>query len=195
MLTALYYHARNNYPAVYFAVLILAITIIATQIISFTANNTAFFDMLGMSTAKTKIIAAKETAYWHYRAWLNNDKATDLKPEKAYGFMQSVNRDGTINITIIKNNKYQTQRITLADSIVTDSNTLAVAVELHKHEDADFDLYNTGNTHPYTVIWLNGKPFNLQLITTGIVNPDTTPPTNIVDRLFAEYYWKQLTDS
>lgn len=192
MLIALYHHARNHYPRIYFATILFALAIIGAQIISFVANNTAFFDMLGMTTAKTKIIAAKETAYWHTRAWLNDNKTTEIDPIKAYGFLQSVNRDGTINATMILNGKYTTQRITLADTIITDPNALAVAVELHKHEDANFDLYHISNQYPYTVVWIKNQPFNLQMITTGIATPDTTPPTNIVDRLFAEYYWKQL---
>jgi len=192
MLIALYHHARNHHPRIYLVTILFALVIIGAQTISFAANNTAFFDMLGMTTAKTKIIAAKETIYWHTRAWLNDKKATGIEPIKAYGFLQSVNRDGTVNATMILDGKYTAQRITLADTIITDPNALAVAVELHKHEDANFDLYHIGNEHPYTVVWIKNQPFNLQMITAGIATPDTTPPTNIVDRLFAEYYWKQL---
>lgn len=192
MIKALYHHTRNHHPIIYFVALFLAIVIIIIQAISFTANNTAFFDMLGMGTVKTKIIAAKETTYWHYRAWLHNNVATTIQSDKAYGFLQSVNNDGTVNVTLINGKKYQTQRITLADTIIINPTALAVAVDLQKHQDAEFDLYQTGQEHPYTVVWLNNQPFNLQLITAGIANPDTTPPTNIVDRLFAEYYWKQL---
>lgn len=194
MLNALYHHLRNNHPVGYFLALAVAFLIIIINLITFTANNTELFDVLGAGQFKYRIIAAKETVYWNIRAWKHNNSASSIPLEKSYGFLQSVNRDGTINITFIKDDKYLIKRITLADTIITNADSLAAVVDLHKHEDAEFDLYDTGAKYPYTVIWLNNKPFNLQIITAGIATPDTTPPTNIVDRLFAEYYWKQLTD-
>lgn len=194
MLDTIYYHIRNNHPIFYFITLIFAFIVLLIETVSFTANNTAFFDMLGATRFKTKVIAAKETAYWHYRTWLHNNTATAQQPVRAYGFLQSVNRDGTVNITLIKNGKYQVQRITLADATIKNPEALAGIVEMNKQEDAEFDFYSTRLQYPYTVVWINENPFNLQLIISGIANPDTTPPTNIVDRLFAEYYWAQLTN-
>ncbi|MEM8519090.1 hypothetical protein [Janthinobacterium sp. CAN_S7] len=194
MLNAIYHDIRNNHRIVYFLSVVIAIAFIIFELTSFVANNTALFDILGAKALKTRVIAAKETTYWHVRAWKNSSAAPDITPERAYGFLKSVNRDSTLNITIIRNNKYETQRIQLADIIVNNANGLAAIVEMHKSDNAEFDLYPTGQKYPYTVVWLDNEPFNLQIITAGIAKPDTTPPTNIVDRLFAEYYWKQLTN-
>lgn len=193
MVSAIYHHLRNNHPIAYFALLMIAVTIIVSQALAFIANNTALLDTLGATTLKSKIIAAKETTYWHIRAWQHNDVDSPLIPERHYGFLQSVNHDGTINVTMIKDNQYQTERIALADTIIRNPHALALVVEMHKHENAEFELYSIGQQYPYTIVWLEGEPFNLQIIKAGIADPDTTPPTNIVDRLFAEYYWKQLT--
>jgi hypothetical protein len=193
MFDSLYQHIRSNYPLAFFISWVVVILIFGTLIISFMTNNKDLFETLGATELKNRIIAAKETTYWHFRAWRNNDVETNSTPVRNYGFLQSVNRDGTVNITIIKNNEYQNQRINLADTIINNPNALAAAVEMHKHESAEFDFYKTAQEHPYTVVWINNQPFNLQIITSGIASPDSTPPTNIVDRLFAEYYWEKLT--
>jgi hypothetical protein len=193
MISALYHHFRNNHPIIYAATFIAALTIVVLQFLSFAAANTALFDTLGANALKTRIVAAKEYSFWRVRAWRNNSVAGAIEPEHRYGFLQSVNKDGTLNVTIIKDNKYQPMRITLADIHIINTDALAAIVELHKSDNADFDLYQTGQTYPYTVVWLNNEPLNIQIIAAGIASPDMTPPTNIIDRLFAEYYYKQLT--
>lgn len=193
MLNAIYHDIRNNHRFAYFVSVLMTIAIILFELASFVANNTALFDTLGFTSLKTRVIAAKESTYWSYRAWKNSNDATALAPpERSYGFLTSVNRDGTINITVIKDKQYQLQRIKLADIIVNNANALAAIVDMHKTDNAEFELYETGQELPYTVVWIDNEPFNLKIITAGIAKPDTTPPTNIVDRLFAEYYWKQL---
>lgn len=193
MVAAFYHHFRNNYPIAFMALVSVLFGGALIVVALFTTYNTALLDTLGFRTASIRLHAAKEAVFWTYRAWRHEATTVDLDPPRLYGFIQSVNRDTTVNITIIKDNQYQSERIALADVVVTNASRLAALVDAHKHDNMEFAFYPTNSTYPYTVVWFNGEPFNLMLITEGIATPDTTPPTNIVDRLFAVYYWKQFT--
>jgi hypothetical protein len=188
MLNALYYHIRHNHPIWFFTLVFTATIIIFANIVGITAANTELFDKLGANRAKEKIIAIKEFAFWRFRAWRNEKKHVSPPHKHYYGSLDTANRDGTLNIIVIDQSEYRKMRISLADVIVHDPNALAVIVNLNRNLDVEFDLYETGETYPFTVIWLNGKPFNIQVIVSGVGRPDSNPPTNIVDKAFAEYY-------
>lgn len=193
MLDTFYHHFRHTRPVAFFLTVASLVVAIMAGLVAFASANTALFDALGLHNAVQRFQAGKEAAFWTYRAWRHNNGSADLDPERFYGFVESVNRDSTVNITIIKDKQYQQQRIMLADLVVTNPMRLATLIEAHKHDNMEFAFYPTNTAHPYTVIWRNNEPFNLMLITEGAAIPDRNPPTNIVDRLFAIYYWKQFT--
>lgn len=193
MLDTFYYHLRHTRPVAFFLIIATLLIALLVGLLSFANANSALFEALGLQNAMLRFHAGKEAVFWTYRAWRHENDNAVLDPERFYGFVESVNRDSTVNITIVKDKQYQQQRILLADLVVTNPMKLASLVEAHKHDNMEFTFYPTNTNHPYTVIWWNNEPFNLLLITEGIAVPDHNPPTNIVDRLFAIYYWKQFT--
>ncbi|CAG0975723.1 hypothetical protein RHDC4_01570 [Rhodocyclaceae bacterium] len=193
MIDPLYHHVRNNHPVAFFLSAAAVVIALLTGLVGIVTANTEFLDTLGLRNAVARFHAGRQAVFWTYRAWRSDNDSLDLDPTHVYGFVESVNRDATVNITVVKDKQYQTQRIVLADLVITNPTKLATLIEAHKHDNMEFAFYPTNTEYPYTVIWRNNEPFNLTLITEGAAIPDRTPPTNIVDRLFAIYYWKQFT--
>ncbi|MBN9424615.1 MAG: hypothetical protein BGO63_15245 [Candidatus Accumulibacter sp. 66-26] len=193
MLTALYHHFKSHHRGAFLAAVLGLILAIAVGLYTFVGSNTALLNVLGLQTTAARMAAGKSAIFWTWRAWRHKSDNAELEPERFYGYLESVNRDTTVNITLVRNAKYQSQRITLADLVITDPTGLATIVEAHRHSSMEFAFYPTQTPYPYTVIWLDNHPFNLTLITEGVALPDRTPPTNIVDRLFATYYWREFT--
>lgn len=196
MLDTFYQHVRHNHTAAFFGILAAALLAVGFGIYMLLGNNAALLNTLGLQTTAARLAAGREAIFWTVRAWNHskNDESTELNPKREYGYVQSVNRDATINITVVNGAEYVSKRVALADLVVGNPNVLANIVESHKHDSMEFAFYPGAKTaYPYTVIWLNDHPFNLTLITEGVAVPDRTPPTNIVDRLFASYYWQQFT--
>ena len=193
-LSTLYYHLRYNHPLLYFVTLAFAVVLLVTNVLSLTAT-TGVLDAIGATETGNRVVAAKEAIFWSYRAWSNSHDYAEIKPKRVYGYIQSTNRDGTVNLQIIVHNEYQTIRATLADLQITNPNGLAAIFAMDKQIAVDIDLYNlptdgSESAIPSAVIWIDTRPINIDLITASVAIPQKTPPTNIVDRAFAEYNWK-----
>lgn len=193
-LSTLYYHIRYNHPIVYWLTLALAVGLLAVDVLSFTAT-AGVLTAIGATDTARRVVAAKDALFWSYRAWSNKHvtTATTNTPKRVYGYFQSANRDGTLNLQVIVNRDYQTMRVSLADLSITNPNGLAAIVAMRKQEAIDIDLYIDDEARdgpPSAVIWFESKPFNIDLITASVAIPAKNPPTDIVDRAFAEYNWK-----
>lgn len=196
-LSTLYYHIRYNYPLFYFGTLTTALVIIIINIITITAT-TGVLNAIGAASAANRIVAAKEAAFWTYRAWSHRHSEAHITPQRVYGYLQTTNRDGSINLLIAADDSYKTIRVRLADLQVTNPTALAAIVSMHRQAPVDVDLYtlpstSKEDTSPHAVIWLDNKPFNIDLIIASVALPDENPPTDIVDRAFAAYHWKIAT--
>lgn len=193
-LSTLHYHIRYNHALIYFTTIAAAVILLAVNVVYMTAA-TGLLDAIGATEVGNRVVAAKETVFWSYRAWIHRDANAELIPERKYGYLQSANRDGSINVQIIAGSDYQTIRVLLADLQITNINGLAAIVELNKKVPVDIDLYrplaDKTTTDlpelPQAVIWLENKPFNIAIITASVAIPAKNPPTNIVDQAFAEY--------
>ncbi|KPB36979.1 Uncharacterized protein AC516_4040 [Pseudomonas amygdali pv. sesami] len=62
--------------------------------------------------------------------------------------------------------------------------------ERYRGQSLRFDLFSLPTEkYPRALIWNIDVPLNLDVIEEG-GGPDINPPTNVVDRIFANYYWR-----
>ncbi|MBY8168143.1 hypothetical protein KW507_15825 [Vibrio fluvialis] len=84
----------------------------------------------------------------------------------------------------------------LADLIIHDEIAVAKYINAFINKTVYVDYYEydaDGERHNAIIVWEeNGAPINLSLIDSGLAKPITKPPTNIVHKLFAQYYLGKL---
>lgn len=138
---------------------------------------------IGVTTMQNKVSAFNNAIYWETRARIHTPDS--MKPIVAYGTLVGVTKTGAVVVNVPNGARFEQRMFYLADIKLTDLLGVAVQIGALRTEDAKFDVY--GNT---VVVWVRGVPLNLNLIERGYAMPDPNPPTNIVDQVFAAYYWR-----
>jgi hypothetical protein len=144
----------------------------------------AFADAIGLTKVKDRGLALKEAVYWQYRVWKNSDLPVQ-EATRYYGFVNGARPNGKLKITVADNDKFVLREVSLANLTDIRVDGLAAAAEMRRRAEAVFDIYPGDRA----VVWLDGEPWNVALISANLARPTPAPPTNVVDRVFAEYFW------
>ena len=144
-----------------------------------------FFKTIGVTKAQKRCGALYRAAFWHTRAVLHQE-SDGMKPRVVYGNMVGIDKHGRLVILTPHGDKFVHSTVRLADTSLVDLYGTAAAVAKESTADARFDIYNEDEV----VVWVRSAPFNVKLIEEGHAKPDPRPPTNIVDKAFAAYYWR-----
>lgn len=145
--------------------------------------NSTLMRVIGVTDLQKRISYLQNAVYWETRARLH---VTDTQtPMVLYGSLVGVTKSGLIVISIPIGKKFEQRLVQVADVRLTDLLGVASQIGALRTEDARFDMYGR-----LAVIWVRGVPLNLNLIERGFAEPDPNPPTNIVDQVFATYYWR-----
>lgn len=142
---------------------------------------------IGVEAGQTKLAAAYYAAFWHARA-ATNQEAEAQATHSLYGSMVGIDKNGMLIISTPVGAKFLQSVVHIADVKVTDLYGTAEMIGELRGVDAKFDVY----PNDQVVVWVRGAPFNVKLIEAGHAAPDPSPPTNIVDKAFATYYWRIL---
>lgn len=164
-------------------VVTVSVVVFASMFASLPENE--FFRTIGVTKAQKRCGALYHAAFWHMRAVLHQDSEGD-KPHVVYGNMVGIDKNGQLVILTPSGDKFVQSTVRLADTALVDLYGAAASVAKESTADARFDIYNDKEV----VVWIRSAPFNVQLIEEGHAKPDPRPPTNIVDKAFAAYYWR-----
>lgn len=146
-----------------------------------------FLRAIGVTGAQKKLAATYYALFWQIRSMTNQEaEATMLK--SVYGNMLGLDVKGRLIISTPVGSKYVESRVHIADAKLVDLYGTAAKIGQLRAEDAKFDFYSNDEV----VAWIRDVPFNVKLIEEGYAEPDPSPPTNIVDKAFAAYYWRVL---
>lgn len=177
---------RYDRPVLFRILVISASVVVIASMFSVLPQN-EFFRTIGVTKAQTRFGALYRAAFWHTRAVLHQDSESD-KPRVVYGNMVGIDKKGQLVILTPSGDKFVHSTVRLADTALVDLYGAAAAVAKESTADARFDIYNEDEV----VVWIRSAPFNVKLIEDGHAKPDPRPPTNIVDKAFAAYYWRIL---
>lgn len=188
----LLYHVRYGHPTLWrLGILAVAAVLLINTVVAF--QNTGFLRESGIAAVGTRAAAMKDAAYWTLRSWINATGAQS-SPMKRYGYIHHGNSDGTITVTVIEDDHYVSRRILPADIVMGNPGTFTASIASLRDRPVDLELYAVpGAGYPYAVIWLDARPLNIELVASGAAIADPNPPTNIVDKIFANYYWHLAT--
>lgn len=175
---------KYDSPILYWMLLTTA-TFTLLLAILFYMPDTTITRATGLIALQEKAIAFKNAIYWETRAITNPDGLAT--PTTSYGYVDGIDFDKQVFLSTPGEKGYVRTKFKLADVQVNNLNKAASYITTLRKNDARIDRYGDA-----VVIWLNNKPLNIELIESGLAVPDPSPPTNIVDRAFAAYYWSQL---
>jgi hypothetical protein len=149
----------------------------------------AFADQMGLGRLRARGAAMKEAVYWQFRVWKNSGLPVQ-EATRYYGFINGAKLDGRLKITVADGEKYALRDVSLANLTNIRVDGLAAAAELRRRQEAIFDIYPGDRA----VVWVDGQPWNVVLIADNLAVPTPAPPTNVVDQVFAEYFWSKARD-
>jgi len=169
-------------PNLYRAALGSCVTLVVVAVLGLFPDN-EFARAVGIRRLQVKTGALVSALRWEARALIH--PSGESVPEVGFGFLQGIEFDGRVIASVPVDSAYVIKRYHLADIKVTNLRGAANMLYDLKTTDATLDVYGE-----MVVIWIKEKPLNVTMIESGLAVPDPNPPTNIVDKAFAAYYWR-----
>lgn len=166
-----------------------AIVVTILMVIFMALPATPLMRAIGVTAAQTKVSSLYYAAFWYIRAQTTQEGVNAL--QTTYGNIVGLDKEGSLIISVPVGDKFEQSKVLIADTKLTDLYGAAALVGQFRTEDAKFEIYENRQA----VIWIRDVPFNVKLIEAGYAIPDPNPPTNIVDKAFATYYWRNFNGS
>lgn len=132
---------------------------------------------------------------WEARAFSHSEDGfvavftgeSEYEPQRETGgIFLGVTKNGNLLI-----DTYEGLRVeaVLADLVVDNLQGIAAFLEGHKYQHVLMDIYEDGGEELHVVRLRDGTPINLLLIEEKLAHASPNPPTSIVDRMMATYWW------
>jgi len=176
---------RFDHPRIYWTAFLCLGLVVVIGTFFFIPSN-SFFEATGVNEAQRRIFALKNAVYWYARSIIHSS-VDGPEFRTRYGSIIRY-QSGSVVSSLPEGDRFEEFTLHLADVII-DSPVIAEAViDSVRLKDARFEIYDKNKA----VVWISNKPLNVALIEMGAAKPDPNPPTNIVDSVFASYYWSQF---
>lgn len=173
--------------SVLFALFALAIMLGAEKIYE---SDSFFLEASGAETNLEKLVYFKRFLHYKARSYIFSFQNDDFlfPKEERHGHLEGATRDGEVVYTFYRNGDTYEFKSELINTIILNKKRLNDKIEDIDYNRARIEVYANGET----LVWLQDQPFNLLLINAGIAKPHPRPPTNMVDKFYADYYWSLL---
>lgn len=144
----------------------------------------------------TKLVALKEAIHWDIRAFLHSEDgfiallSGGSSYEPVYetgGIVLGITKSGGVLIDTYSDENHV--EAVLADLIIDDPAGVAEFLNGYKYQHVLMDSYLVEGDFMYVVRLRDGTPLNLLLIEKKLAHAHPNPPTSIVDRMMATYWW------
>lgn len=175
---------RFDHPAI-FKWLMASFFATVVCVIFFSLPPSPLLRAMGVTSVQKKMSSLYYAVFWQVRA-ATNDAPVEGTLKTTFGSLAGLDPSGMLVVSMPEGNHFVQSRVWIADIKITDLYGTAALIGGLRTEDAKFDVY-PGNQ---VVVWIRDVPFNVKVIEAGFGSPDPNPPTNIVDKAFAAYYWR-----
>lgn len=186
MLSDFFEWLRYDHPTA-FRGLISFLVMLCMLVVFIAIPPSPLMNALGVVSGQKKLSSLYYAAFWSIRAYTNNDAGMPAL-HTTYGNMLGLDPSGKLVISVPSGSKFIQSKVQIADTKLTDLFGAASLIGQLRTEDAKFVIYPENQA----VVWIREVPFNVKLIEAGYAIPDPNPPTNIVDKAFATYYWRNF---
>lgn len=177
---------RYEHPRVFWMTLWVAI-LVGSGAGFMSIPETPISTAMGIAKLQTRAISLVRAVRWYVRVQVNTDGVAS-PGRVTYGTVMGLDRQGNLVISEAIDDRWQKNKVRLADVKLVDLRGAAMAVKELRDQNARFEVYGDEQA----VVWIKGSPLNVKLIESGFAEPDPNPPTNIVDKAFATYYWRNF---
>lgn len=142
----------------------------------------------GLYDVRYRIEMAHQAAFWWMRSVKGASKTGEVSTS-ARGYIDRGQKQFLL-IYLYSGEGRVRQVVSLANVNNQSADLLAFA-ERYRGKTLRFDLFILPHEkQPRALIWDVDRPLNLDVIEDG-AGPDVNPPTDVVDKIFARYYWRQ----
>lgn len=174
---------KYDYPRIYRFSLV-AVIIAAASAATSAMPNSEITRAMGLVALKERCAALRSAIYWESRAAMN--PVSEQAPVVDFGFVTGIDFDGQVFLSVPIKNQFVQRKVKLADIQIVNLKGIAAIIQEKHQLDAKIEMYGD-----MAVIWIEGEPLNVELVNARLAVPDPNPPTNIVDRIFATYFWNK----
>ena len=149
--------------------------------------DTAFGRASGLAELKYRIQMMGNALFWEYRA--STGRSAQGEVGKTYRGYIDKGQKSFLLVYLYDGEGRRRQVVSLAN-VNNETVELTSFAERYRGQSLRFDLFSLPTEkYPRALIWNIDVPLNLDVIEEG-GGPDINPPTNVVDRIFANYYWR-----
>lgn len=150
-------------------------------------GGTGFGKAVGADGARVRIEAGFKASYWAYRAAWGQESTQ----EKGYSFRGYIDRaQGDLILVYLYQGGGRKRLIVRLANVREGTVNVEDFAREYKGKNLRFDIYRLPKeAYPRAVIWQREAPLNLQVIEKS-GGAELNPPTNVVDKIFARYYWR-----
>lgn len=174
---------RDRHGALLKAVMLLAGLVFFVLAFAFFPR-TQFGDAVGLTSAQIRLRAVGSAIYWSVKARVDNEESTT--PQVLYGMLNRLDEKANkLVVDLPLDDKWVTREMVIADLIITDPEAGNAYFEQLATRNARLEVYY--GTH--VVAFVRDQPLNIGLIEAGAAAVNPRPPSNMVTKAYASYYW------
>ncbi|MDC6536553.1 hypothetical protein LN429_15720 [Pseudomonas syringae] len=156
-------------------------------IVGWFGADTGFGRASGLAEGKYRIQMMGNALFWEYRA--STGRSVQGEVGKTYRGYIDKGQKSFLLVYLYDGEGRRRQVVSLAN-VNNETVELTSFAERYRGQSLRFDLFSLPTEkYPRALIWNIDVPLNLDVIEEG-GGPDINPPTNVVDRIFANYYWR-----
>lgn len=150
-------------------------------------SGTGVGHLLGFDGARTRVESGIKAGYWAYRAMRGNENVK----ERGLSFRGYIDRaQGDLLLVYLYQGKGRKRLIVRLANVREGSVNVEGFAKRYRGQNLQFDVYRLPyEKYARAVIWQRDKPLNLEVIERA-GGAELNPPTNVVDKVFARYYWR-----
>lgn len=149
--------------------------------------DTGFGKASGLAEMKYRVEMMGKALFWEYRASMGKTVAGEVG--QSYRGYIDKGQKSYLLVYLYDGQGRRRQVVTLAN-VNNSTVELTAFADRYRGRQLRFDLFILPTErYPRALIWDIEIPLNLSVIEEG-GGPDINPPTNVVDRIFANYYWR-----
>ena len=144
---------------------------------------------------KNDVYSISQAIKWEFKAIMHSEDGvwdtltgkTKYQPYKeSGGVFRGITKDGDLILDGYSGNQIKAE---LADLVIQDISSVARYLAQFEYQHVFLEVYKAGDKDVHVVKFKNGKPLNLLLIEEKLAHASPNPPTSILDRMMATYWW------
>lgn len=161
------------------------------------ASSSSFGRAMGLETIRYRIVHTYYAVTWAARV---GDLANIdiMEPDRRQGYIERI-IDDKIVVSYFRDGKQERRLIKPANVVITDQQGFQSWAMQYQLQPLTLDFYlvleqAAGYDVWAAVMWQSREPINVQLVERGMGQPEVSPPTAVVNKIYSQYYWSLARD-